>query len=175
MDGSPQSKAGALKQVLWSKIAWFVAVASFFPVEANAWTNGELSIWMDGDRGRALEPILKKYTDDSGIKVKIESPEKLTESFGMAAQVSKGPDIVIWAHDKLGEWADGGLIAPIELSQEFLDKFLPKAWEAVAKANPQGRLAEPDEVAAMVAFLLSDDAGHVTGAMLPVDGRLTLM
>jgi NAD(P)-dependent dehydrogenase (short-subunit alcohol dehydrogenase family) len=50
-----------------------------------------------------------------------------------------------------------------------------KAWEAVAKANPQGRLAEPDEVAAVVAFLLSGDAGHVTGALLPVDGGLTLM
>src|SRR5215472_17092053 len=130
VNGSPQFQPGALKQVVWSKIALFVAV-SFFAIEANAWTNGELSVWMDADRGRALEPILKKFTDDSGIKIKVESPEKLTESFGMAAQVSKGPDIVIWAHDKLGEWADGGLIAPIELSQEFLDKFLSKAWDAV--------------------------------------------
>jgi maltose/maltodextrin transport system substrate-binding protein len=101
------------------------------PIKLFAWTNGELLIWMDNERGRALQPIVNKFESDLGLKVTIETPQKITDSFPIAAQAGKGPDFVIWAHDKVGEWADGGLVAPVDVPGRFVDKFFPKSWQAV--------------------------------------------
>jgi len=40
------------------------------------------------------------------------------------------------------------------------------------KAIPAGRFASPDEVAGVVRWLAGDDAGYITGAVIPVDGGL---
>lgn len=50
----------------------------------------------------------------------------------------------------------------------------PDANAAAAEATPSGRLAEPDDIAATAAFLLSREAGHITGQVIHVDGGLTL-
>lgn len=43
-------------------------------------------------------------------------------------------------------------------------------WDAMTSSTPMGRLGEPEEIAAAVAYLASDDASFVTGAELYVDG-----
>ncbi|HUW79906.1 MAG TPA: SDR family oxidoreductase, partial [Acidocella sp.] len=41
---------------------------------------------------------------------------------------------------------------------------------ALGEAIPLGRVGQPRDIAAAIAFLASDDATFITGAMLPVDG-----
>ena len=50
---------------------------------------------------------------------------------------------------------------------------LPAEWRTTMEATvPLGRLGDPADVAALVAFVCSEAAGYVTGAVLPVDGGL---
>lgn len=49
----------------------------------------------------------------------------------------------------------------------------PEAAKALANSIPMGRLGEPDDIAAMIAFLVSDEAGYITGAEFVVDGGVT--
>ena len=58
-----------------------------------AWTNGELLVWMDSDRGYALAPAAKKFETEFGIKVTIESPAKITDSFSIAPKLGKVPTL----------------------------------------------------------------------------------
>ncbi|QIM15371.1 SDR family oxidoreductase [Leucobacter insecticola] len=47
---------------------------------------------------------------------------------------------------------------------------LETAKRDLAEPIPMGRLAKPEEIAAGIAFLLSEDAGFITGVSLPIDG-----
>jgi maltose/maltodextrin transport system substrate-binding protein len=104
----------------------------FFATQAFAWTDGELLIWISDNRAyHAIGDIGKTFEKNVGAPVKVETQEQITEKFQAAAQSGKGPDIFFWAHDRIGEWADAGLIKPLEIKDDFKAGFLPMSWDAV--------------------------------------------
>jgi 3-oxoacyl-[acyl-carrier protein] reductase len=65
-------------------------------------------------------------------------------------------------------------VLPGFVRTEMTASLSARALARIEASLPAGRDAQPAEVAAAVAFLARDDAGYVTGAVLPVDGGLTL-
>jgi NAD(P)-dependent dehydrogenase (short-subunit alcohol dehydrogenase family) len=52
-----------------------------------------------------------------------------------------------------------------------IEKFMAARYkDEIISDTPLGRIAEPEEVAKVIAFLASDDASYITGAALPVSG-----
>lgn len=61
-------------------------------------------------------------------------------------------------------------VAPGATDTPMLDAHPPERIAAIAAANPLGRIATPDDVAAAIAFLASEEAAYLTGIVLPVNG-----
>ncbi len=79
------------------------------------------------------------------------------------------------------DYADRGIrvnaVCPGLMLTPMLEGYFesnPKAREAGASRIPMRRIASPDEVAAAVLFLLSDEASYITGQSLAVDGGSSL-
>jgi len=71
-------------------------------------------------------------------------------------------------------------ISPARVHTPFVDGYLKKNYpgheeewfQKLSKTAPIGRMAEPREIASLVLFLCSDEAGFITGCDYPIDGGM---
>jgi maltose-binding protein MalE len=79
--------------------------------------DADLVIWADDTRAPVLTPLAATFAADEGVKVSVlEVPfDKIRDNLSTAGPAGEGPDIIIGAHDWLGELVSNGAVEPIEL------------------------------------------------------------
>jgi NAD(P)-dependent dehydrogenase (short-subunit alcohol dehydrogenase family) len=114
----------------------------------------------------------------AGRIVAIGSVAALQGNPGNAAYAASKGALISYCRTLSVETAKRGVTVNV-IAPGFIDTDMMAPYaayrETMEKQIPVGRFAKPEEIAGLAAFLLSEPAAYITGAVLPIDGGLTSM
>jgi 3-oxoacyl-[acyl-carrier protein] reductase len=116
--------------------------------------------------------------ESGGAIVNISSIVGLSGNFGQTNYAAAKAGIIgmtrTWSRELGRKGVRCNAVCPGFVNTTIVKDMPHNVIEAMVASIPQGRMGQPREVAACVAFLLSEDASYVNGATLEVSGGLTL-
>jgi maltose/maltodextrin transport system substrate-binding protein/arabinogalactan oligomer/maltooligosaccharide transport system substrate-binding protein len=114
-----------------------------------------LTIWADDTRSPALQSVADAFQAEFGVTVVIEELGfgDIRDLFTVAGPAGEGPDIIVGAHDWLGELVSNGLLAPLDLGDKTAD-FTPASIQAFTY---DGELYGMPNATENVAFFINAD------------------
>jgi arabinogalactan oligomer / maltooligosaccharide transport system substrate-binding protein len=91
-----------------------------------------LTIWADDKYSRAIKESAAKWGAENDVQVNVQAVSKdLQTVFVTAAQAGKGPDLVMGAHDWIGNLVQNGTIDPLQLTDDTRAAFNELALQGV--------------------------------------------
>jgi maltose/maltodextrin transport system substrate-binding protein len=107
------------------------AAALGLPTSLLAQTPAPLVLWFTVEGSKAVRRIAEGFTASTGVPVIVETPDPIDgpSKFQQAAAAGKGPDLYVYAHDRLGEWVASGLLRSVTPGRRLRQDIDPLAWK----------------------------------------------
>ena len=128
----------------------------------------------------ALRAMMNNPGPSRGAIVNTASVAGLTGCPGLSSYNAAKGGVVLLTKNAAVEYGQFGIrvnaVCPGMIRTDMVRSVYPDEahLEAVGrKAHPLGRVGEPEDVARLIAFLASDDASFISGAIIPIDGAMT--